>query len=96
MPACRTPRQDDPTAGPPQEDEGVLPMTPKPVYLTAEGLEKLKAELNELVTVERPRVVPEPRMAGQGLGRTIGIVAGAAHAGRRVLQARPQGRQESR
>ena len=31
-------------------------MNTKPVYLTAEGLEKLKAELNELVTVERPRV----------------------------------------
>jgi transcription elongation factor GreA len=28
----------------------------KPVYLTAEGLEKLKAELQQLVTVERPRV----------------------------------------
>ena len=28
----------------------------KPVYLTAEGLEKLKAELTQLVTVERPRV----------------------------------------
>jgi len=31
-------------------------MNPKPVYLTAEGLEKLKAELSMLVTVERPRV----------------------------------------
>ncbi len=31
-------------------------MNTKPVYLTAEGLEKLKAELHELVTVERPRV----------------------------------------
>ncbi len=31
-------------------------MNTKPVYLTAEGLEKLKAELNELITVERPRV----------------------------------------
>jgi transcription elongation factor GreA len=28
----------------------------KPVYLTAEGLAKLKAELNELITVDRPRV----------------------------------------
>jgi transcription elongation factor GreA len=28
----------------------------KPVYLTAEGLIKLKAELNRLITVERPRV----------------------------------------
>ena len=31
-------------------------MNAKPVYLTAEGLEKLKAELNELITVERPRI----------------------------------------
>ena len=31
-------------------------MNNKPVYLTAEGLEKLKAELNHLITVERPRV----------------------------------------
>ncbi|HEX2765849.1 MAG TPA: transcription elongation factor GreA [Candidatus Limnocylindria bacterium] len=31
-------------------------MNTKPVYLTAEGLEKLKAELHELITVERPRV----------------------------------------
>ena len=31
-------------------------MNTKPVYLTAEGLEKLKAELHELVTSERPRV----------------------------------------
>src|SRR4026209_1914628 len=31
-------------------------MNTKPVYLTAEGLEKLKAELQELVTVDRPRV----------------------------------------
>ena len=31
-------------------------MNNKPVYLTAEGLEKLKAELHHLVTVERPRV----------------------------------------
>ena len=36
--------------------EGSRPMNSKPVYLTAEGLEKLKSELNELVTVERPRV----------------------------------------
>jgi transcription elongation factor GreA len=28
----------------------------KPVYLTAEGLNKLKAELSRLITVERPRV----------------------------------------
>jgi transcription elongation factor GreA len=28
----------------------------KPVYLTAEGLTKLKAELDHLITVERPRV----------------------------------------
>jgi transcription elongation factor GreA len=31
-------------------------MNTKPVYLTAEGLTKLKAELNHLVTAERPRV----------------------------------------
>ena len=31
-------------------------MNTKPVYLTAQGLEKLKAELNHLVTVERPRI----------------------------------------
>ena len=31
-------------------------MNNKPVYLTAEGLDKLKAELNHLVTVERPRI----------------------------------------
>ena len=31
-------------------------MNNKPVYLTADGLEKLKAELNHLVTVERPRI----------------------------------------
>jgi transcription elongation factor GreA len=31
-------------------------MNGKPVYLTAAGLEKLKAELNHLVTAERPRV----------------------------------------
>src|SRR4029453_15347102 len=31
-------------------------MNNKPVYLTAEGLEKLKAELNHLITSERPRV----------------------------------------
>jgi transcription elongation factor GreA len=41
----------------PQEDEGTYTiMNTKPVYLTAEGLAKLKAELNELVTVDRPRV----------------------------------------
>ncbi|MGH2357567.1 MAG: transcription elongation factor GreA [Candidatus Limnocylindria bacterium] len=31
-------------------------MNSKPVYLTAEGLQKLKAELAHLITVERPRV----------------------------------------
>ena len=31
-------------------------MNNKPVYLTAEGLVKLKSELQHLVTVERPRV----------------------------------------
>jgi transcription elongation factor GreA len=31
-------------------------MNNKPVYLTAEGLAKLKAELNHLITSERPRV----------------------------------------
>ncbi len=31
-------------------------MNNKPVYLTAEGLTKLKAELQQLVTVDRPRV----------------------------------------
>ena len=31
-------------------------MNTKPVYLTAEGLEKLKAELHQLVTVDRPRI----------------------------------------
>src|SRR6266508_1921056 len=31
-------------------------MNNKPVYLTAEGLAKLKAELQHLITVERPRV----------------------------------------
>ncbi len=31
-------------------------MNTKPVYLTAEGLEKLTVELNQLITVERPRV----------------------------------------
>ncbi len=31
-------------------------MNTKPVYLTAEGLQKLKTELRELITVERPRV----------------------------------------
>ena len=31
-------------------------MNTKPVYLTAEGLAKLKAELNRLITVERPRI----------------------------------------
>ena len=36
-------------------------MNNKPVYLTAEGLAKLKAELIHLITVERPR-------AGWGMG----------------------------
>ena len=41
----------------PQEDEGTdAIMNTKPVYLTAEGLEKPKAELNELITVDRPRI----------------------------------------
>ena len=31
-------------------------MNTKPVYLTAEGLEKLKVELNHLIVDERPRV----------------------------------------
>ena len=31
-------------------------MNNKPVYLTAQGLEKLKSELNDLITVDRPRV----------------------------------------
>ena len=31
-------------------------MNTKPVYLTPEGLEKLKTELQHLITVERPRV----------------------------------------
>ena len=31
-------------------------MNNKPVYLTVEGLAKLKAELQQLVTVDRPRV----------------------------------------
>ena len=31
-------------------------MNNKTVYLTSEGLERLKVELNELVTVDRPRV----------------------------------------
>jgi transcription elongation factor GreA len=31
-------------------------MNNKTVYLTSEGLERLKSELNELVTVDRPRV----------------------------------------
>jgi transcription elongation factor GreA len=33
-----------------------MTMNNKPVYLTAEGLAKLKAELEHLITVERPRV----------------------------------------
>jgi transcription elongation factor GreA len=33
-----------------------MTMNNKPVYLTAEGLAKLRAELQHLVTVERPRV----------------------------------------
>jgi transcription elongation factor GreA len=39
-----------------QEDEGAEAMNTKPVYLTVEGLARLKAELNQLVTVDRPRV----------------------------------------
>jgi transcription elongation factor GreA len=31
-------------------------MNNKPVYLTAEGLDRMKAELEQLITVERPRV----------------------------------------
>lgn len=31
-------------------------MNNKPVYITAEGLERLKAELHQLITVDRPRV----------------------------------------
>jgi transcription elongation factor GreA len=31
-------------------------MNTKPVYLTVEGLAKLKTELHELITVDRPRV----------------------------------------
>ena len=31
-------------------------MNAKPVYLTAEGLEKLKAELKELIAIQRPRI----------------------------------------
>ncbi|MDP9270145.1 MAG: transcription elongation factor GreA [Chloroflexota bacterium] len=31
-------------------------MNNKPVYLTADGLKKLKAELNHLITRERPRI----------------------------------------
>ena len=31
-------------------------MNNKPVYLTAEGLQKLKSELQHLITSERPRV----------------------------------------
>ena len=31
-------------------------MNNKPVYLTAEGLERLKVELNQLITVDRPRI----------------------------------------
>ncbi|MGZ8475360.1 MAG: transcription elongation factor GreA [Candidatus Limnocylindria bacterium] len=31
-------------------------MNAKPVYLTAEGLQKLKGELKELIAVQRPRV----------------------------------------
>ncbi len=41
----------------PHQDEGArTSMNTKPVYLTAEGLQKLKAELQELITVDRPRV----------------------------------------
>jgi len=31
-------------------------MNTKPVYLTAEGLAKLRAELTQLITVDRPRI----------------------------------------
>jgi len=31
-------------------------MNTKPVYLTAEGLTKLKAELHQLITMDRPRI----------------------------------------
>jgi transcription elongation factor GreA len=52
-----TPRAGEPQTEAPQEDEGTYTiMNTKPVYLTAEGLTKLKAELNELITVDRPRV----------------------------------------
>ena len=40
----------------PLEDEGTHAMNTKPVYLTAEGLAKLKTELRELIAVDRPRV----------------------------------------
>jgi transcription elongation factor GreA len=51
-----TPRAGEPRPGH-QGDEGKNSiMNTKPVYLTAQGLEKLKAELNELITVDRPRV----------------------------------------
>jgi transcription elongation factor GreA len=36
--------------------KGDIEMNNKPVYLTAEGLAKLKAELDHLVTSERPRI----------------------------------------
>ena len=45
LPTCRTSRQDDLGEEPPQEDEGAVTMNTKPVYLTAEGLEKLKVLL---------------------------------------------------
>jgi transcription elongation factor GreA len=38
------------------EQKGATPMNTKPVYLTAEGLDKLKAELTFLINTERPRV----------------------------------------
>ena len=57
----RSSASSDPTTGAPhpeapQEDEGARAMNTKPVYLTAEGLAKLKAELRELITVDRPRI----------------------------------------
>ena len=48
-------------------------MNNKPVYLTAEGLEKLKSELQHLVTKERPRV-----------GSVVVNPAGAERGGSRV------------
>ncbi len=57
-------------------------MNTKPVYLTAEGLAKLKAELHELITVDRPRVaarIHEAKLDGdlQRERRVRGRQAGA-------------------